>query len=233
MRAEKSTRCLSRRQLTGCLLSSLALIPLSNSVSLSARSAEFDRIYSPRDEFVEKLLVGESQIVIAGQPVLKMGSLEVERQLMRYSMQLKILDLTDERLTSEYLDKYVFGPMEALKSFRQSTVGTASASLDWLQGQQRFSGAVSQQDIQKAEAGEKEQDAELLNSDDSLAKKKLDIEKQKAAAQIERAQLTKTVALMRNLIEISTIVSPSSGRVQFHTVAGVFVEKGDLLFEVV
>jgi predicted deacylase len=48
----------------------------------------------------------------------------------------------------------------------------------------------------------------------------------------EKTELREKIRISKTQIERCAILSPSAGTIQLHVVESIFVEKGDLLFEV-
>lgn len=187
-----------------------------------------DTAYSPRDEFVAKILLKTGQPVAAGQPILKLDTMRLERELEKTQMQLQVLDVAAERLTDDYLNSYVFGPMQAMIDFRKVAAGNADFTRNYV------ATSAGADDAQIALAGAKldAASAELLNATDALERKKLDITRKKTDQDADRAQLNKSRELIQKLIDFSTIRAPRAGQLELQTVEGVFVEKGDALFAI-
>lgn len=184
--------------------------------------------FSPRHAVIDTVLVQDGQPVTAGQPILKLDSLDFERELQKAQFQLKLLDIAAERLTDDYLNDFVYGPMQSMIDFRSKVMDERAAVRDYVATDVGSDPAK----IADAEAKLDAANAEKLNAVDSLARKKLDVANQKQDKEAEHAQATQSVGFMQKLIELSTLVAPVTGKVSVRTVAGVFVEKGDLLFEI-
>jgi len=191
-------------------------------------NATIRQILSPRHATVETVVVQNGQSVLVGQPILKLDSLNFEREQQKAQVHLRLLDIAAERLTDDYLNAFVYGPMQSMITFRSTVVSDRQAMRDDVAGRI----GVPQPTIDGAEAKLDEAKAELSNAVDSLARKKLEIAKQKLDKEAERTQLTQSVQFMQRLIDLSTIVAPVAGKIDLGTVAGVFVERGDLLFEI-
>jgi hypothetical protein len=147
-------------------------------------------------------------------------------------MQLRVLDVAAERFTDDYLNSYVFGPMQAMVDLRTKTLNDFKTVAEWLEKQRKYVGNVSEQEFKENEAEAKEAIAEEANALDAIEKKKTEIDKEKVDNEVERAQLIKSVELIHNMLRLSILASPRGGKVNVRVVAGVFVEKGDLLFEI-
>jgi hypothetical protein len=210
-------------------LCSLASILLSGAGSSLAKSDESSirHVYSPRGDFIEKIIARPGQRVDVGEPILKLSTLEWDRELQKLGFQIRILDIASERMTDDYVNTYVLGPMEAMVNYRKTNVDNYQFIFDYtwsLIG-------VGDAEVKQAQTKVDDAKAEMANAVDALEIKKRDIAKQKADKETDRLQLVRSVELIKNLIKLSTILAPRPGRFELKAFEGVFVEKGDLLFE--
>jgi multidrug efflux pump subunit AcrA (membrane-fusion protein) len=185
-------------------------------------------VYSPRGEFVARILLQTGQPVAAGQAVLQLDTLSLERELEKTRMQLRILDVAAERLADDYLSVYVFGPMEAMIEFRKNSADNATFTQNYVATRI----GVSPADVALADAKLQAANVDLLNATDALERKKIDIAGKKKDQEADRAQLNKSSELVRKLIDLCTVLAPQAGRLELQTVEGLFVEKGDVLFTI-
>lgn len=211
---------------------------LLGGVLSSAKSSELNpyQVYSPRDEYVESIVASEGKIR-KGDKILVLDTSYWRKEYDKLQLQSKLLDINAERLSQEYVDKYILGPLNAniqkartleandshIKAFIESALQLKVSDSEGLLSLQLTTAEI---ELDKARASTE-------SASDALATKLIDLEKERADLADERMHLAASLHDFQSLIELSALGAPIDGTLRIHASAGVFVEKGDLLFEIV
>jgi multidrug resistance efflux pump len=190
------------------------------------------RIYSPGDVFVGRIVTRSSDLIGTLQPVLLLDTLDLEWELASYEEKLELANLSTQRVTDDYVTQFVTRPISQLIASRKEAETFAQKIFDTTQNFFKAGANVSAADVQTAQSHLNKTSAQKFSAIDALAKKNSQIAVERAKNDAEKTELRKKIRIVKTQIERCSILSPGAGTIQLHVAEGIFVEKGDLLFEV-
>jgi multidrug resistance efflux pump len=199
--------------------------------SLSLADFAPNKIYSPANIFVGNIFVDSGANITAQQPVLILDTSELEEELARYNGRAGLAKISAERLTDAYLNQFVTGPLNQLIALRTQDEQNAQRTAEQVQNQYD-AGIASQLDTEQATSSTQKASAQRFSAIDTLSKKNVQIVQERAKSAAEINDLQQKIAILQVQIKLSTILSPRAGVLQLNVTTGIFVEKGDVLFEV-
>jgi multidrug resistance efflux pump len=224
----------SRRQLVARLVSSsISTLLLSGGSSLPSL-ANFTpyQIYSPGNVFVGRILTQSGDATETLQPVLILDTLDLDWELASYEEKLVLANLSSQRLADEYITQFVTGPIKQLIESRKEDETFAQSIFDTTQDLFKAGLNVGAADVKTAESHLNNTSAQKFSAIDALTKKNSHIAAERAKNDAEKTELREKIRIVKTQIHSCSILSPRAGTIQLHVAEGVFVERGDLLFEV-
>jgi multidrug resistance efflux pump len=186
-------------------------------------------ITAPLDMFVEAIFVASGK-VIEGQPLLKLDSRKLERELAHQMAVIDLLKIKSERLSESYLDEFVFGPLNEDLNYKIANCNILTETKK--QMQHRFNvGEILRLDIDLAVSALVKSHAEVTAAHDEIYAHKVSVKKQLAMQQAAETTAREQVDLLKTQVDRTKVVSPWNATVRALTADGLFVEKGDSLIE--
>lgn len=175
------------------------------------------------------------------QPVLRLDTMDLESELARDKCELDLTFISAEKLDDKYLNRFILClqddnaqpcPMNAMLKIHQ---GIAEARVNFENTEKAYvqGGNLDHATYELSQAHTQEAMATVNQDLDQIVKKTEEINKQRATSDAKILDLRRKIEIAQHQIELCTILSPGSGKVVIHVASGIFVEKGDLLFEVV
>lgn len=249
MRDARSRDYLSRRQLTAGLGSSLASILLSNAALSLPKSPDFipHKIYSPGNTYIGQVLLKSGDDVTSQQPVLLLDRLDLESELAKRRCELDLARISAERLEDDYVKRFVLCtsgvpaddppgstacPLNKIEDFRFKVFDAANKFDDWEKSYLEVGNILPMQyDLYHADTLKAA--AALVKAREELAKVSSQVAEQRTSGDAKISALQKQITIIEEQIALCNIVAPGYGRLVVHVFPEMFVEKGDLLFEVV
>ena len=222
--------------LSGAALSSQNLPDSSPNSTASAPN----RVYAPDHVFIGEVLVASGDMVKAEQAVLRLDTLDLTSELARYQCELDLENISAQRLDDNYLNRFVLCvqsaadqscPLNKLLEMRRQA---ADASVNEGYNVQTYyeAGTKSETDVLQANARTEKRVAAVEQTLDDIDKTTTKIRERRALNEAKIARYRKQIDVVQRQIELCTILAPGNGRVTVPVVPGIFVEKGDLLFEI-
>lgn len=210
-------------------MSTLLLGVVSSSPSLADNP---HKIYAPGNVFIGKILAAPNKPTAAQKPVLLLDTLDLELELAKYEGKLELADLSAQRLADEYVTQFVTGPMNQVIGFRGQSEAFAQEVAQIATNKFGAGFPTGAPDQQQSLSHLNKTSAQKSLAIDALAKKQEQITVERAKNDAEKTELQKKIAAVNNQIQFCSILSPISGVLRLHVAEGIFVEKGDILFEV-
>jgi multidrug resistance efflux pump len=199
----------------------------------SSANSSPHRIYSPGNVFIGAIIRNSGDPIQSLQPVLNLDTLDLEWELASYEEKLELANLSAERLADDYTTRFVTGPMNQAITFRQENETFAEAIFEITRKEFNAGYAdINAADLDTADSNLHKAIAQKFSAVDALAKKKNQLAMEQAKNDAERLELGEKITIAKTQIERCSILSPSDGTIWLHVAEGMFVEKGDLLFEV-
>jgi multidrug resistance efflux pump len=209
----------------------------------SPKSTNFipHQIYAPDNVFIGDVLLTSGNEVTAHQPVLRLDTIDLESELARYKCELDLTLISAEKQDDKYLNRFTIClqddngqpcPLNAMLKIHQG-IAEARIILEDVEKVHVLAGTLDEATYHLSQAHTQDALATIQQDLGQIAKKTDEINKQRANNEAKISDLRRKIEITQHQIELRTVPSPGSGKVAIHVVPGIFVEKGDLLFEVV
>lgn len=164
----------------------------------------------------------------------------MDRQVAKLESKLALNAVSADRLSDDYLDRFVFLPLDELVGVRRRQYIFSKAFLKFQHEKERVGEVKPAGVIGNEEAGTVALSAKDLadaqyayaEAKDGKLKKLSEINEERAKNLSERDEALRSVALIHNLIAMRTVLSPIEGIIEFRCVVGQFVDKGDVVAEI-
>jgi multidrug resistance efflux pump len=200
-----------------------------------------NKIFSPDNVYIKDVLVRTGDHVSAQQPVLHLDPLDFESELAKYECDLDLTLISDKKLRDQYLNQFVIClqgsvdnqvcPLNTLLRLKREIFATAINVANDIETAVP-GGAAMEADLELATSQVDKQAASVNQTLHQIAKMTDQIREQRALNEAKILSLRRQIEITQHQIELYTIVAPSAGSVAVKIFSDMFVEKGDLLFEI-
>ncbi|MGO6875411.1 hypothetical protein ACCS85_26760 [Rhizobium ruizarguesonis] len=201
--------------------------PLSwGTYSAQLKSETKTTLYAPTNSYLDALI--EADECGGGEVLFQTNVAELERETFKLEQELIFLELTERRLSKDYVDNFVFKALNAGRTVAAKNVTSALKELE-LYGSMYIDGACSRIDVAAAE--ERVENAKILLSkaEIDLIQRTIEIESQQRQLIAQKNDLADRIALNIQIESAFQFKAPWAGKITRHSFAGAFVEEGDAI----
>lgn len=179
--------------------------------------------------FVQAVPIGAGPVK-RGQQILKLDARRLEKDLARWVAFAELLKIKADRLSDDYLEEYVFGP---LREDRQVKIEkrTALALASEQTKDRRSVGTVTSVDVLSADASLAAGEADVAATRAEIAAHMITVRKQRMIQVASERNVQEHIETIKVRISLTTVLSPWDALAKPLTTGGLFVEKGDPLIE--
>jgi hypothetical protein len=196
-----------------------------------AEHRESFKIYSPTNAFVSTVFVKSGDQMQPETQVLKMDTKNLEFELVKYQGEIEKRAIYSERLDPGYINDFVLTPMKQLQDMYAQSFTDVSLILEHQKAEAELGLAILS-DLEIAQAVVDDTTAKQAAAAESILKKTAEIDAERSRIEAEINKLKQQIVLTEQQIRNATIKALNRGCVIMKTNCNVFVERGDLLFEV-
>ncbi len=200
----------------------------SNWVTYSAQltSETKTTLYAPTNCYLDALI--EAEECAEGEVLFKTNVAELERETFKLEQELIFLELTERRLSKDYVDNFVFKALNSGRTVAAKNVTSAMNELE-LYNIMYTDGACTRIDVAAAE--ERVENAKILLSkaEIDLIQRSIEIESQQRQLIAQKVDLADRIALNIQIESAFQFKAPWPGKITRHTFAGAFVKEGDAI----
>lgn len=189
----------------------------------SSNSSE-TTIYALRDAYVDEVTTAST--CSKDDVLFKLNVGEIERDIFKLEQELTLLELTEKRLSDEYLANYIFKPLDAAVDFAWSNYEAASEEAEHLRIPYE-QGIIRREDYLAGLDRKACAEVLALKAKNDLAQRHIEIDGQKRQLQSQQVDLARRIAITRQIASSYEYASVHTASITLHTYAGAFVEEGD------
>jgi multidrug resistance efflux pump len=173
--------------------------------------------------------------------VLRLDTLDLESELARYKCELDLASISAEKLDTKYLNRFVLClelddsapcPLNALLKIHQN-IGQALNRLEADVRRRALASFVSGEAQDRISSRVQEAVAKVEQDLHQIAKTTNEIQEQQSTNEAKQSDLRLKIQITERQIELCTLLAPGPGTLVVHAWPETFVERGDLLFEVI
>ncbi|MBY5635913.1 hypothetical protein HFO39_14160 [Rhizobium leguminosarum] len=226
MSSDKLLDFLSRRRLT---VPSIPSSTNSNRLrwatySAQSKSENETTLYAATNSYLDDLF--EADECEVDQILFRTNVAELERETFKLEQEIDFLELTERRLSKEYVDNFVFKALKAGRVVAAKNVSSALRELELFNAMFE-DGAVTRIDVAAAE--ERVENAKILlaKADIDLLQRTIEIESQQRHLTAQRDDLVDRIKLNEQITTAYQFKAPWPGKIIRHSFKGAFVEEGD------
>jgi multidrug resistance efflux pump len=190
------------------------------------------RAYSPANTFVDEIYVSTGQSITTNDKILRLDTSDLEMKKARYEVDRSKLARYSEQLTPDYTQKFLIAPIDYLLMKYSGSFDNANRIVDFVHLQVNV-GHMLLKDLEKVTANLDDMLALISTASESKEKKTDEITSEQATVAAQLDRYSKMINLVQKQIGEAAIDALADGCVVMHVEAGIFVERGDLLFDVV
>jgi multidrug resistance efflux pump len=221
----------SKRQFLAHSLSCAAASYLLRGDSSWAQSHINYEVRSPANTFVAAVLAKDGDRITNGTEVIEFDTTHLEILVVQKTRELKSRQIRNERLSNQYVNDFIIGPLNSLKEKYDFVLESQEHYLQFIENA-FAAGRASVSDFELAHKNHLEAQAALDSVSRRIEKEQISIEAQRSEATSSIDGLNKEIVSIVDQIARCRVVAPLDGRLSLDILAGVFVERGDLLFSI-
>jgi biotin carboxyl carrier protein len=224
--------------------------------SLSFAEGVPGKILSPTHTFIGDVFVKPGKSVSMGEPILMLDTLELENELARYRAKAEIARILAERFSDNYLNEFEFcsdqslvpasiASCDQLKFLsvshdcpKDQLVNIRKQAETLQEERHRFLvdnfnvGRATHWDVTRSMKAIDQRGAMRFEAEDTRKKDVAEILKDREKTKAEIVSFETRAEIVENQIKLANIVAPKGGTVRLYVVPGIFVERGDPLFDI-
>ncbi|MBP2572392.1 hypothetical protein D3C80_913360 [compost metagenome] len=164
--------------------------------------------------------------------LFKLNVGELERDIFKLEQEMMLLELTEKRLTDEYLANFIFKPLDAAADFAKSNYEAATEEAEHLRIPYE-QGIIPSWEYLAALDRKACAEVLALKATNDLAQRHIEIDGQKRQLQSQQADLARRIMVTRKIVSSYEYAAGHDANVISHTYAGAFVEEGDPILTLV
>jgi len=201
---------------------------ISAPYSVKLKDRYLHSIVAMRDAYVD-LLTPSGQLP-SGTEVFRLNHHELDLETFQLEQQQLLTKITADRLSEEYVNKYIFMPLEKAIDF-------AAEDLRWAQEEKSLidigkkMGTVHRHsdEAQELVALVEERNILFERGQADLIQRRIEIDSQRRRLKAEEEDLNKRIQLDEQIRKLHLYALPAIGIVDFHTYDGAFVKEDDVI----
>jgi hypothetical protein len=196
----------------------------SDIYSVRSNSASKENIFAMRDCYVD--YINEAKYVEPDELLFSLNGFEIDRETYKLKQELLLSQITDRRLTEDYVRDFVFRPMEATIDVAQSDLEAAEVEVEYERRQLEI-GEGLPGDLTRAEIALEEKRIIVDQAESDLIQRQIEIDGQRRRLAAEQEDYNQRLRLNGKIKEMHEFRVSRKCRVTWHTWQGAFVEEGD------